>query len=293
MNKKLIILNPAAHSDKAAHLADRIHTLSGGVEVRTTTMPGDAERIAREAVIEGFNCIIAAGGDGTINEVVNGLVGAGDPSVTLGVLPVGTMNVFSTELGVPHNSLEKAWHIIEAGEVRNLDLPCAGGRCFVQLAGVGLDAEVVRRTTRESKKALGPLSYLLSLAQVAGEKPPLVTLECAEGRVRTGSFVLVGNGRFYGGPFKMFRSASLTDGLLNVLVFKNQSPWDLLRYMHAILIGHHTELDDVEYFQSSSLKLQAEGPVPYELDGEMMGFLPLDFTLNREALRVLARTLVT
>jgi diacylglycerol kinase family enzyme len=98
---------------------------------------------------------------------------------------------------------------------------------------------VVRLTTLESKKALGPLSYLLSLAQVAGEKPPPVTIESAEGPVRIGSFVLIGNGRFYGGPFRMFRKGSPCDGLIDVLVFRNQSPWDLLRYMHAILIGQH------------------------------------------------------
>ena len=255
-------------------------------------MPGDAERIAREAVDEGFTTLIAAGGDGTINEVVNGLVAARNPEVRLGILPVGTMNVFAVELGIPLNSLEKAWEVIVKDHVRHLDLPVCTtaeeSRCFVQLAGVGLDAEVVRRTTRESKKALGPLSYLLSLAQVAGVKPPPVTLESEDGTVRTGSFVLIGNGRFYGGPFKMFRQGSHCDGLIDVLVFRNQSPWDLLRYMHAILIGQHAELGDVEYFQTTSLSLHSESPVPYELDGEMAGYLPLSLRVEKGALPVLA-----
>jgi YegS/Rv2252/BmrU family lipid kinase len=253
-----------------------------------SSMPGDAETIAREAALSGYQTIIAAGGDGTINEVVNGIVAAERPGVVLGILPVGTMNVFSTELGIPLQSLEKAWSVIEAGNVRHLDLPRAGSRCFVQLAGVGLDAEVVRRTTRESKKALGPLSYLLSLAQIAGQKPPPITLESADGSVRTGSFVLLGNGRFYGGPFKMFREGSLDDGMLDVLLFQNQSPWDLLRYMHAILVGNQAGLADVEYFKTSSLSLSSEEPVPYELDGEMVGYLPLAFTVAHSALPVLA-----
>lgn len=255
-------------------------------------MPGDAERIAREAVDEGFSTLIAAGGDGTINEVVNGLVATRNPEVRLGILPVGTMNVFAVELGIPLNSLEKAWEVIVKDHVRHLDLPVCTtpdeSRYFVQLAGVGLDAEVVRRTTRESKKALGPLSYLLSLAQVAGVKPPPVTLESEDGKVRTGSFVLIGNGRFYGGPFKMFRQGSPCDGLIDVLVFRNQSPWDLLRYMHAILIGQHAELSDVEYFQTTSLSLHSESPVPYELDGEMAGYLPLSLGVEKGALPVLA-----
>lgn len=292
MKNPLIILNPAARSEKAVRLSERIHALCTGAEVRQTAMPGDAERIAREAVGEGITTIIAAGGDGTINEVVNGLMAAGNPDVRLGILPVGTMNVFAVELGIPLNSLEKAWEVIVKNEVRHLDLPVCttpeGSRCFVQLAGVGLDAEVVRRTTRESKKALGPLSYLLSLAQVAGVKPPPVTLESEDGTVRSGSFVLIGNGRFYGGPFKMFRQGSPCDGLIDVLVFRNQSPWDLLRYMHAILIGQHAELGDVEYFQTTALSLHSGSEVPYELDGEMAGYLPISLRVEKGALPVLA-----
>ena len=86
----------------------------------------------------------------------------------------------------------------------------------------------------------------------------------------------------------MFRQGSPTDGLLDVLVFKNQSPWDLLRYMHAILMGGHANLEDVEYFQSSAISLYSEEPVPYELDGEMTGYLPLCITLDQGVLPVLA-----
>jgi diacylglycerol kinase (ATP) len=298
VNKPLIILNPAARSEKAGRLSDRLHALCGNAEIRQSAHPGDAEQIAREGVSEGFTTIVAAGGDGTVNEVVNGLMAAGGGGISLGILPVGTMNVFAMELGIPTQSLEKAWEVILSGVTRRIDLPYAdsngsadspgGRRRFVQLAGVGLDAEVVRRTSRESKKALGPLSYLLSLAQVAGAKPPLVRLRDAGGREREASFLLIGNGRYYGGPFKMFRQGSPSDGLIDVLIFRNQSPWDLLRYMHAILIGQHAGLQDVEYFQTTTLEVDSGEPVPYELDGEMAGYLPLTFGLEHEALSVLA-----
>lgn len=294
MKNPLIILNPAARSERAARLRDRLVAMAPEAEIRITSLPGDAERIAREAVTEGFSRIVAAGGDGTINEVVNGIMASGCPEVELGILPVGTMNVFAVELGIPLNSPEAAWEIIRRGNLRMIDLPVcttqAGSRCFVQLAGAGLDAEVVRRTTRESKKALGPLSYLLSLAHVSGAKPPKILIESAERVLRSGSFVLLGNGRFYGGPFRFFRDGSPTDGLLDVLVFQNQTPWDLLRYMHAIMTGQQANLPDVEYFQTSSLHLHAgEGEeVPYELDGEMSGFLPGTFALRGGGLPVLA-----
>ena len=89
----------------------------------------------------------------------------------------------------------------------------------------------------------------------------------------------------------MFRHGSQTDGLLDVLLFKNQSPWDLFRYMQAILMGQHSNLDDVEYFQSESLLLTSGELVPYELDGEMVGYLPLRVTIDRGMLSVLAPAL--
>jgi YegS/Rv2252/BmrU family lipid kinase len=288
----LIILNPAARSERAHRFADRLESLCHGASIRQSSHPGDAERLAAEGVAEGYTTIVAAGGDGTVNEVVNGINAAGNSSVRLGILPVGTMNVFAMELGIPANSLEKSWEVIMRGETRFIDLPYAdstqGRRRFVQLAGVGLDAEVVRRTSRESKKALGPLSYLLSLAQVAGVKPPRIILRDSSGTEREGSFLLLGNGRYYGGPFRMFRQGSVCDGLIDVLLFRNQSPWDLLRYMHALLIGQHVGLEDVEYFQTSVLEVSSGESVPFELDGELAGYLPVSFGLEKRAMEVLA-----
>ncbi len=285
MNKTLVILNPAARSDKASRLRERIATLSGGAPMRLTSEAGDARRIAAEAVREGFEVVIAAGGDGTLNEVVNGLGGA---PVRLGILPVGTMNVFATELGIPQGNLERAWNVIEQGKVVEVDLPQANDTHFIQLAGVGLDAEVVRKTTADSKRALGPLSYLLTLVQVAAHKPSRVMLEAEGGRISEGSFALIGNGRLYGGPFPVFQRASLFDGLLDVLVFQNQSHWDVVRYFQAIAFGTHPQLPDVEYFQTSTLRVTSSGDVPVELDGEVAGMLPCLFSVSSQKLRVLA-----
>ena len=285
MNKTLVILNPAARSDKASRLRERIAALSGGASMRLTSEAGDAREIAAEAVREGFEVVIAAGGDGTLNEVVNGIGGS---SVRLGILPVGTMNVFATELGIPQGNLERAWSVIEQGKVVEVDLPKANDTHFIQLAGVGLDAEVVRKTTADSKRALGPLSYLLTLVQVAAHKPSRVMLEAEGGRISEGSFALIGNGRLYGGPFPVFQRASLFDGLLDVLVFQNQSHWDVVRYFQAIAFGTHPQLPDVEYFQTSTLRVTSSGDVPVELDGEVAGMLPCLFSVSSQKLRVLA-----
>ncbi len=266
-------------------LQKKIEALSPRIVVRLTSTVGDAEIIAQQAMRQGYSTVVAAGGDGTVNEVVNGIGGF---SATLGILPVGTMNVFATELSLPLNNLSQAWRVIEAGQVRTIDLPKANDSYFVQLAGVGLDAEVVRNTSSDSKKILGPMSYLISLAQIVARTPPLLQIDCGSGVRREGCFTLVGNGRFYGGPFSLFRQAVLDDGLLDVLVFKNQSHWDVLRYMQAILFGNHTDLRDVEYFQSNQLTISSNGKdIPVELDGEVCGILPYQFGFAKQKLKVL------
>ena len=204
-NKVLVILNPAARGDRARLLQQRIESLSLRAIIRTTHAAGDAEAMAERGVEQGFNTIVAAGGDGTVNEVVNGI---GESGVPLGILPVGTMNVFAMELGLPNN-LEEAWKVIETGQDREIDLPVCNGEYFVQLGGVGLDAEVVKATTVESKKALGPLSYVLSLAQISAKTPPQLQLTAEGIGEREGRFVLVGNGRFYGGPLVLFKEAKV------------------------------------------------------------------------------------
>jgi YegS/Rv2252/BmrU family lipid kinase len=267
VNKILVILNPAARGERARSLRRAIQDLSSDAIVREIRKPGDAEALAERGVEQGFSTIVAAGGDGTVNEVVNGI---GQADVAFGVLPVGTMNVFALELGIP------------------IDLPMGNEEYFVQLAGVGLDAEVVRQTTPDFKKALGPVSYVVSLAQVVARKPPEIVVTDSEGRKRSGSFILVGNGRFYGGPLVLFRDAVLDDGLLDVVVFKNQSHWDVMRYFQAIIFGNHHALPDVEYFQTSKLHVAAEDDVPVELDGEVAGFAPFTFGFAPRRLRVLA-----
>lgn len=285
MKKVLVILNPAARGERARALRDKIQALSLRAVVRMTSGPGHARELAAEGVGDGFATIVAAGGDGTVNEVANGVAGS---EVLFGILPVGTMNVFSTELRIPQGNLQAAWDVIHAGHTRSLDLPQANDQYFVQLAGIGLDAEVVRQTTPESKKSLGPVSYLLTLAQVAAVKPPAVIIEPDDSPSREGSFVLVGNGRLYGGPFVLFKDALPDDGLLDVLVFKNQSHWDVVRYFQAIAFGSHAELPDVESFQTRAMTVRSTSPVPVELDGELADALPCRFQFSPHPLRVLA-----
>jgi len=285
MQRILVILNPAARSERAAALIAKIEEIVGtSAAIRLTSTPGEARTLAEAAVAEGIRTIVAAGGDGTINEIVNGIAGS---AVTLGILPVGSLNVFAVQLGLPKN-LKECWEVIESGHVREVDVARANGRSFVQMAGVGFDAQAVQATTWEFKRDFGPLSYLLSAAQVAARKPPHLTIR-HNGGVTEGSFVLIGNGRYYGGPFPVFPSAQIDDGLLEVLVFKNLSYFDLARYLHGVLFGTHMDFPDVDYFRATTVTVESGESVPVEVDGEVIGVVPVTFDFHPRRLKVLAQ----
>jgi YegS/Rv2252/BmrU family lipid kinase len=272
MPDTVIIFNPKARSEKSRDLAEVLREVAPEAELRMTNGPGDARRFAAEAVRDGFRVVAAAGGDGTVNGVANGLAGS---DVALGVLPVGTMNVFSKEHDLPEK-LEDAWAVIRAGRRREIDLLAANDTHFIQLAGVGLDAQVVKETTWESKKNLGPLSYLISAAQIAARTPPQLVVE-AGGVKSEGSFVLVGNGRYYGTKLTLFPKARVNDGLFDVLIFKNIGYLDIAKYLAGVLIGRHTGMDGVEYFQVAEATVRSAQEVPVEVDGELSGVLPVTF----------------
>ncbi len=285
MNKTCVILNPSARSERARHLQKRLRAICGDVSFCATVQTGDAEQLARRAVAEGYEQIVAAGGDGTIHEVVNGMAGS---EATLGLMPMGTMNVFATELGLPANDLGSCWEIIRAQRTRLIDLPTANEKHFVQLAGVGLDAQVVKETSRTSKRNFGPLSYLISAAQIASRRPPRLLIESEEALTEEGSFVLVGNGRFYGGPFPFFKRAVLDDGLLDVVVFKQIGYLDLLKYLQNVIFTSAITTREVEYFQTRRLRVSSMEEVPVELDGELVDGCPVEFTMRPRRLKVLA-----
>ncbi len=282
MNRTCIIINPAARGAKA-RLA-RLQKIARGVVIKETVGPGDAEAQAERAVEQGYQTIVAAGGDGTINEVVNGI---GIAPVALGILPMGTVNVFAMELGIPFG-LEAAWKIVRARAVRLIDLASANGHFFVQMAGIGFDAQVAKENSRAIKKVIGPLSYILTTAKLSMSKPPRLRVITQGRTVAEGSFALVGNGRFYGGPFSVFREANPQDGLLHVLVFRASDPVSILRYWRGAMFGTVSDFSDVHYFKAKNLLIEADREVPLEVDGEVVGHSPVKFAIKHRKLHVIA-----
>jgi diacylglycerol kinase (ATP) len=280
----VVILNPAARGARTQRLRRQVEDLARGAILCETSEAGEAERLARNAATEGYRRIVAAGGDGTINEIVNGIAGH---NVALGLLPIGTMNVFATELGLPTNDLATCWNIIERNRTHRVDLPRANRKHFVQLAGVGLDAQAVKETSRAFKRSFGPLSYLISAVQIASRTPPVLRIESEDAVAAEGSFVLVGNGRLYGGRFPFFKQAVMDDGLLDVIVFKRLGYVEIIRYLQDVVFTPQISSPEVEYFQTKQLKVTSDESVPVEIDGELVGNCPVEFRIRAGGLRVL------
>lgn len=292
MNRIFVIFNPSARGEKSrrmrrlieSHAAARDH-----VEFTPTQSPGDATRLAREAAANGYNIVVAAGGDGTVNEVANGI---GLSGATLGVLPLGTVNVFARELRIPLR-LDAAWAAIEAGRSRQIDLGCATAgnrqRYFVQLGGVGFDAWAVQQASWELKKKIGPLSYVWAGLKALNNPCGHVVVSANSRHEATdGVVVLVGNGRFYGGPFPVFPSARIDDGKLDVCVFDRVGYWDAMRYTQGVIRGAHVRLKGVMYFQADHVECRPQtSAVPFELDGELAGQAPVIFGVLPRALRAI------
>ena len=183
-----VIFNPAARGNKARHFRHHLDDIGAQSAFKATAAPGDARRLAAEAVGEGFDLIVAAGGDGTVNEVLNGIGDAPDgfARARLGVLPLGTVNVFARELKIPLR-LERAWEILRRGREMKIDLPraefSANGkterRYFVQLAGAGLDARAIELVDWQHKKKVGPLAYVVAGLKALREKKPQITVRRA------------------------------------------------------------------------------------------------------------------
>lgn len=281
-----VIFNPKARSQRGGRVLRFLMSHANRFALYATNHAGEAKDLAKRFAAAGEPIVIAAGGDGTLNEVMNGILGS---RTILGVLPAGTMNVFAREMGIPWGSLDQAFQVIENGFIREVDLFEANGSPFVQMAGVGFDAMVIEETTWEAKKKFGPLAYLFAAVKVLGETPPKIEVICSDGRREEGVAVLTGNGALYGGQFKFFRNALNNDSKLDVLVYKEAGYRLVMDSLRGLAFGGIDLIDSTSAFQSADFVVRADREVPVEVDGEWVGrFTEIRFRDSTNRLRVLA-----
>jgi len=289
-----VIFNPAARGNKARRFRHFLNELSQQCSLKATTGPGDARRFAHAAASIGFDIIAAAGGDGTVNEVLNGIGDEPDgfSKTRLGVLPLGTVNVFARELKIPLR-LEHAWKVLKRARETKIDLARAEfmdegkpeSRYFMQLAGAGLDARAVELVSWKLKKNAGPLAYVVAGLQALAEKQPRITVS-ADGKKLEGELALLGNGKFYGGPFEIFPGAHLSNGLLDACVFPRVNLPAILGHAPGFIARRKLSEPRLQRLRAGKIELMSETPTAFELDGEWVGKLPATFSIEREKLRV-------
>jgi diacylglycerol kinase (ATP) len=289
-----VIFNPAARGEKARRFRQQLDAIGAQCAFKATAAPGDARRLAAEAVKDGFDLIAAAGGDGTVNEVLNGIGDAPDgfARVRLGILPLGTVNVFARELKIPLR-IERAWEVLQNGRELKIDLPrvefftdgVLQKRYFCQLAGAGMDARAIELVDWRHKKQVGKLAYVIAGLKALCEKKPQITVRANRQSV-TGELVLVGNGRFYGGSFAILPQADLRDGRLGICVLPRVNWTALLRSAPGLLLRGQLPASVAQHLSTETFELTSETAAAFELDGEWVGKLPVTFFIEREKLRV-------
>lgn len=291
-----VIMNPAARSTKAARMRACVEALSPAPEMHFTQYAGHATEIAEKLAQEGRELVVAAGGDGTVNEVLQGLCRVNatradfSSHTALGTLPAGTMNVFAYEIGFPsHRDLVKPWQVMTGGARREMDLWMANEHYFIQLAGVGMDAEIVKATTWQMKKRYGPLAYAIAGLQVLKGPLPTVTIKAPDRPDAHGCLVLIGNGRNYGGRFPLFREATPTDGLLDVVIVREDfNVWHGMQVLRGALLDGYKAAEDLDYLQLAEFTVEATPETALQLDGELCGSTPVRFRAAPFRLRVAA-----
>jgi YegS/Rv2252/BmrU family lipid kinase len=288
MHRALIVYNPASRNAPPwTRLQDAARAMSPEgweVSVTATQAPSHGTDLARAAAADGVDVVFSCGGDGTINEVLNGIKGSHS---ALGVLRGGMGDVFGKEAGISREP-EKALRVLVEGARHRIDLGRANERYFLLMAGVGFDAEIVKAVPSRPKRLLGSTSYALwAMARLPGYRSRRVDLTIdGEATQADVYWLLLGNTRSYGGILNIAGSAVADDGLLDTYIFEARSPRDVAATAARLVIGKHQSRQNVTFRRTASLDVTTPG-LGLQLDGEYCGETPVRFSVEPLALEVL------
>jgi YegS/Rv2252/BmrU family lipid kinase len=290
--KLLVIGNPTAGTgrgrERTARLVRALEARGHAVELFATRAPGDARR--RVAECEGsVDRIVAAGGDGTLNEVVNGL---SDPSATpIAPLALGTANMLAGALGVPRDPDELA-KVVERGAVRRIDLGSVGTTRFLGVVGVGFDALVTEEVRAARRGPLGYAGYTLPILRALRRyDPPRLSVRLDGGDPITCGFAIVANLPNYGGLFSVTPDARTDSGHLDLCLFRNATIGGLVSIVWPSWRGTLAKRDDVVVTTATRIAIESAGskPASVQVDGDAWGTTPIEITIQPRVVPMLVR----
>lgn len=273
----LVVFNPAAGGNRRRRLDRTVRLLQAHgctVSLRETAGPGDAEAFAQAVTAGDCDVLVIAGGDGTINEAVNGLTRGGG-GVALGIIPLGTANVLAHEIGLSIRPSQVARALAE-GPIRRIHLGEADGRKFMLMAGAGFDAEVVEHVNLGLKRRIGKGAYILEMVRQARTYrfPTLRVTDESTGETREAVTAVALNGCHYGGPYRVVRDGGLTAPTLDMVLLKRKGMMNVIRYAAGLATGRLTRFADVEVLRGASFSIDGNGREPVQGDGDLIARLP-------------------
>jgi len=291
MGSIALIVNPVAGDGKCQRRLPEVEDIfsRAGVEYTTfmTQRAGHAISLAKEAAQAGFTTVISMGGDGTLNEVVNGMVGT---KCILGFIPAGSGNDFGRTFSLQSGDVAQACDVILQQNVREIDVGYTDGKYFLNVAGAGFDAEVGHMANVWGKKYFpGRLAYVASiLRQLIHFSPKDMHIEL-DGRVLETKawLVAVANARFFGGGMMIAPTAEVDDGFFDIYVIEATSKLELLKVLPKVFTGDHVNHQAVRCYQASHVKLSSNVSLVAQADGEILGVLPREFRVASERIKVL------
>lgn len=296
----MFIVNPAAGAGRTARRWPEIQSglRDAGLkfDCALTSAPGHATSLAREALLKGYELIVAVGGDGTVNEVVNGICGdEGEKNVTLGIISTGTGSDLIRTLGIPRAPLEAGRCLlaprklpIDIGLVEFVMGRQTARRFFVNFAGVGIDAEIVRATTQRFKRLGDKPAYLAGMMATVLTYRNVETTIVLDSAAETKKVceVLVSNGKYGGGSMLAAPEADPADGWFDVMAIKEMGKLELLRCFPTIYKGTHVHNPKVEMRRAKEIEIRPVTPMPLQADGELLGETPVKIRIVPRMLNV-------
>jgi len=296
--KAAVIFNPSSGRSRAGAIASAVER---GLTKRGLECELHATRHAKEAIIlaeriaPGTDIVVSIGGDGTVNEIANGMACArdkadpGTPQPLLGIVPAGTVNVLALELGLPFQ-VERACNVIAGLKTISLDLGKVNGRRFLLMMGAGVDALTVRNIDPRAKKRFRELAFVSTGMRAVLYQKPQVFLVRANGEEYRATFFVAGNSRYYGGRFGITSMADPTDGVLDLVLYTGTTRAGLAAFWLGVPSGLHVRNKNVLYLHAQKaevLPFEDSEPIWFQTDGELAGRLPATVEIDPHAIEVL------
>ena len=284
MKRALFFYNPNAgrvrlSPKRRKRLIEAIHAV--GLEV-TSLCSSPAPGTLSTDLLKNQDLIIVYGGDGTIHEVLKPAL---EQQIPVAILPAGTANVLARELSIPRDPA-RALRLLREGRRTRIRLGKSGQTYFHLMAGVGLDSHIIDQTSPGLKRRFGVGSYWLAGFR-AFRNLPLQPFEiCLDNRPLEATFAVISNSRYYGGHLLLAPAADVTEDCLDVCLFTSRDRSRYLTYLAGALTGRHVKLSDVHYLKAKKISVRGEPSIPVQMDGEIIGNLPMDFEVASRSVEV-------